>query len=783
MKPLKNSVSMITFSNIKYNKSQIISFFILITIATMLMNIGISTYKDCSDSFDRTAKKLNAPDGLVTVQKSGCKPEMYDYLKTNDKVKKYESYDVILANISFKYNDGDVTNTGVFMSNSHRGSMGKNEITSKSNTKYSDGIYVPYIFNASGKYELGDKIRFKIGPDNYTFRIQGFFNNIYYGSINLSVVGFYMPDNIYNQLVQKLGTDYEGKVFQYQLKNNKDNRQFMAHYYTKCSELAGNCLYTRAYYSLAKSARNMTSNVGGTLIIAFSIIILIVSLIVVKFRIDNSIDEDMTSIGAMKATGYTTNQIRLSYLLQFSLITIAGIITGLVISIMVIPLIAHALSSQSGMIWNNKVNVLVLLFVIITILMMVIITVLTTTYKINHIYPIIALRNGIDTHNFKKNHLPIASSHGNIHLILGLKNVFQNMKQNIIILIIMIATTFSLGFAGVLYYNISVNPQIFIDAVVGEVPDIQLVMHPDKVNNSIITDLNSDKKVENAIYWNDGRIVIKDSFVYMNISDDFDKAIGRECYKGRYPKHDNEIAIGGAVAQDIHKDIGDTITCSYGENEYSYIITGLVQSSSNLGYVGKLTINGYKHINKTFSNNMINVYLKKETSASAYVSQLQKKYGNDVDEIINMNKTMNGMFGMYTNLVTIIGLAILIITCLIDALILYLLIKSYIIRSKTELGIQKALGYTSFSLIMQIMLSFIPVVITGILIGAVLTKLSTNSFLCVVFRSLGVMRLDFVITPLLLIIVSSILIVFSILIVLLVSQRIRKISSISLITE
>ena len=73
------------------------------------------------------------------------------------------------------------------------------------------------------------------------------------------------------------------------------------------------------------------------ILVAFSAVIVLVSLIVIKFRVTNSIDDGMVNIGVLKAVGYTSRQILASITLQFMLITLSAGIVGVAVSYAVIP--------------------------------------------------------------------------------------------------------------------------------------------------------------------------------------------------------------------------------------------------------------------------------------------------------------------------------------------------------------------------------------------------------------------------------------------------------------
>ena len=184
-----------------------------------------------------------------------------------------------------------------------------------------------------------------------------------------------------------------------------------------------------------------------------------------------------------------------------------------------------------------------------------------------------------------------------------------------------------------------------------------------------------------------------------------------------------------------------------------------------------------------FVNNQINIYLRDGVRTKEYISSLRNNPQNNFKDIIDVNKVMDGMFGIYKNIVTIVGTAILLITSVIVALLLYLMTKSYIIKNKAELGIKKALGYSSRSLKLQTVISFIPIVFLGTIIGIIVTKLFTNSLLGVLFQNLGIVNLNMRITFGLLFAISIFFTLFALINVLLVSKKINKISAVSLINE
>ena len=76
----------------------------------------------------------------------------------------------------------------------------------------------------------------------------------------------------------------------------------------------------------------------------------------------------------------------------------------------------------------------------------VVIVTLLSAFRVRKILPVAALRGGIQTHSFRKNHFPLEKAKGGLHFLLAIKSMLANAKQNIMILLIIIALTFAISF-------------------------------------------------------------------------------------------------------------------------------------------------------------------------------------------------------------------------------------------------------------------------------------------------------------------------------------------------
>ncbi|HKL99170.1 MAG TPA: ABC transporter permease, partial [Mobilitalea sp.] len=114
---------------------------------------------------------------------------------------------------------------------------------------------------------------------------------------------------------------------------------------------------------------------------------------------------------------------------------------------------------------------------------------------------------------------------------------------------------------------------------------------------------------------------------------------------------------------------------------------------------------------------------------------------------------------------------------------LYFVINSSVTRKKRDLGIQKAIGFTTFQLMNQLSLGLLPPVIAGVCAGSILGATLSNPIMSLAQKGMGVMKADYIITPVWFAIFAAAIVMISYLTSMLITYRIRKISAYALVTE
>ncbi|MDI9509676.1 MAG: ABC transporter permease, partial [Bacillota bacterium] len=188
-------------------------------------------------------------------------------------------------------------------------------------------------------------------------------------------------------------------------------------------------------------------------------------------------------------------------------------------------------------------------------------------------------------------------------------------------------------------------------------------------------------------------------------------------------------------------------------------------------------------INPNYKEQSLQIYLDKDYDAGILSKKLEGLYKEEKLAITDMDYEIGVGAGVYTDIVSKVGITILVVTIAVVILVLYFVINSSIIRRKRELGIQKAIGYTTYQLMNQISMGLLPSTIIGVVIGCLVSATKSNAIMSLVQRGMGIMKANYVVVPLWIIEFAILLIVVSYITSILLTYRVRKISAYALITE
>lgn len=781
---------LLTLSGLRKSKAQAASLFCLIALTAIVLNIGLITMRNYASFFDQRAKELNASDVIMLLQdRDPLYTKTYEEsIRADKRTKEVEARNVLLANGSCMYADSSTNRMFAILNKQDEVAINRYEFIEKSEHTPAHPIYLPFLFKIGGGYELHDDFVFELangsgGYDTFSYEVAGFFDEIMLGTINSTTTGFMLENTDYQALSQAFSGTLDAKLYSVFLHDASLQEKYASDHIVDATTAA--FLSDSNFYETIRMARTNTSAIGSMLLIAFAIILSLICAVIICFRIINTMEEDVQNIGALKAIGYTGKQIRKSLLLQFLSIALVAAGIGILISYTALPFVSMLFSKQTGVKWIQGFDLISSFLTLASISLVVIMVAITSSYRVIKLHPIVALRMGIKTHSFRRNYIPFDSSKGSLLVMLVKKIFLQEGKQNLMIGMIIAGIAFAAVFAGALYENITLKFDQFLIMTIGEVNDLSVDAKSGEDAKHLMESLSQDEDIRKIISFTMDSIKSEQGeFVYLYTTEDLQMLDCQNMiYEGRFPKYDNEVAIGGILSKSSGKSIGDHITLIKGEHTYTYLITGLIQGSNFMGHDAAMNHEGYRHLRPDFANSSFNIYLQDIKNGDAKLQSISDEYDSSILRIRNVRKSMEASLIIYKEMVQMLVCMIAVIMLNVIILTLYLVLKTSILRKRRELGIQKALGFTTQQLILQNALCFLPTIFISTIIGSGIAYATTNSILSMLFSSFGIMKVNFHISILMILILMLAITIFGFLVCVLVSMRIRKISPYTLMSE
>jgi len=509
-----------------------------------------------------------------------------------------------------------------------------------------------------------------------------------------------------------------------------------------------------------------------------------VNLIVIRFRIVNSIEENMTNIGVLKSMGYRSRQIVASYVLQFGGIALVGAVPGLVASYAFLPLISRMLLPLIALDWAPAFSAGMAAIPLLVVLFAVCLIAYISARRIGKLHPLAALRGAISQKNITRTVLPLDNSRGPLSFLLALKYLLRNKKQAIAITVIIAAVTMA-SVAGIAVdYNMNEGRDGFARALMGELPDANYTLKTGVDGEAFRRRMIERPDVRKAIAYDSFyQILVEDYSVAVVVTEDCSLLEGKTLLEGRHPENEREVALGTAISKVSGKRPGDTVTIKVGEREEDYVVTGVVQYMNFNGFNGIMTGDGVNRVDPGFTFESYNVYIAEGVNIGAALDSLEASENGNIGASFRSAEQLDAVLGSMSGIFAAVAAGIVAVTGFVVILTLYVTIKTVLLRKRRELGVQKALGFTTMQLMNQNALSFTPIILAGVALGAVAGYFLLNPMMGALLGSVGVVKTELPVPLGRTFAISGLLMAFAYIVSMALSLRIRKVSAYALVTE
>ena len=789
-------------NNMKKHKKDMITFFIMTFISAVLIYLSITMLIGSDRVLNDLDKKINAADVFVITYGGADNDvntfKIEDLIRSNNSLGKYETREFANAATTKFRHKGDKKWTDYAFYFCLSDDKRTIETTSIDTSGLKDNeIILPITMSTS--FSLGETIEIKIEDYIYSYKIAGFNEDTYFCSpMNMGVYMVFITrhafDNMHFDLPDTIFI--EGKLILARLSDTarKKNVDITA----LSDRLTSDYLLWRSEYVAAHPDASLggynflpkTLMYQGSLILPymfvaivllFAFIILAISLVIIDFSVKNFIMTNMKNTAIMEASGYTVNELVMILLTQLLIVAGTGSTMGVIIGAAATEKVGYILLFLLGLKWNQPayINIAFLVVLAICIIVALLTVILGREYKKTSVLE--ALRGGINSHNFKKNLFSFDKTFFPVPVTLALKETFGKFRSQIgVIFIAMILTISSaIGMGMVDTFASSSDAVMNIAGMVFEDAESDLD------DESMLDTISSMSTVEYAYgdVWFEAEYSKgkKKQNITTRAFTDTSYIDGGGFYEGRWPKHNNEVMLAANAARTFGVEVGDTINIRYGANEESYIVCGLNQTFNNLGYMGFMTVDGVRRISSTVKPSLAEINIKDRYNYKDFEKEFKETYPEV--EVVSVDDSVASIANLIIAACRVVAIFVAVLTCLIIAFVESLIVRTQIIREWRNLGVSKALGFTSNQLIFQTMLSNLPGIGIGIIFGLLLGNAAGEKGCALMFGIFGYKKVEFIISPgsyiLTVILIVSIAMVTSAFI----GRRIKTLEPVKMITE
>ncbi|AWW27200.1 hypothetical protein DOZ58_11495 [Acetobacterium sp. KB-1] len=785
------NIRMIATNNIKKAKVATATLIILIAIATIFLYVGISVLSNLGSFMDKKNVATNGAH-FVSITDGNYDQEIqaiYESSETYD----YSEREAAIMSLASKFQDVSTGEkaysiSSLFLNLDTSRKIAQVDLIDEAAVMPKNGVVVPYILKVVNGYKTGDILKFMVDDASIDLEIAGFYEDLMFASpTNVSMYKLFVGDQQFNELIAQpefgLTVSYSAVILNDINRSDDFESLYAERIKTIMTTNAGN--HAALNYGTMKIGVATFINIIMAVLLSFSIIILAIAAIVIKFSTITHIENNIKNIGTLEAMGYTTRQIIRATLLEYLIIAMVGFMVGLGASLFISPVITNVVSSSIGLSWTMGIYPVAVLASLGMVMILVLGIAYFSAFKIKRITPLAALRNGVQTHHFIKNKIPLEQTKLSLNAAMGLKMLIHNKRQNliaaVIIMLLSLVTVFSLAS----YYNFSVDKTAMIKLIGLETAEVQLTALADE--QRIFTEIAAMPEVEDTIKLDAFEAVIKfqgkESGANARITKDYSRLKVNTCVKGRMPAGDNEIAITSIVLNKIGAQIGDTVSIENNGSACEFLVVGITQQFNMLGRGAAITTAGMKKMVPSYQEQVLKIYLKDGQDTEKFVTKLNNQYASEKVQSVSYFESIEMMLNSFEASIQIVVVGCLGVIAVIIVFILFLIVRVRLLRERTRLGVSKALGFTSNQLIGQLLISEMPVIIGASMAGAAAGYFTTNPLLALMLSANGILNCDFYVDPGMVLLTPIGISLIGLGTVLIVSGRIRKISPCKMFEE
>lgn len=498
----------------------------------------------------------------------------------------------------------------------------------------------------------------------------------------------------------------------------------------------------------------------AAVVLVVSVCLILISMVILRFTIHFTMEEEFREIGVMKAIGIPNHKIRGFYILKYFAISTVGAAVGFCLSIPFGRLLIE--SASQNIIIPDKNKFLLNLVCAAGTAAVVVLFCYFCTRKIKRFSPIDAIRNGGTGERYSgKGAIHLSRSRLGPVVFMAINDIFSDLKRYVSMILI-----FTLGFLLIilpintintlrsdrliLWFNMTdcdlvisremlLTPGKNEELIEESLEEIREALNEHDIQAQVFQEIMFRFRVDHAghktssLAFQGAGEVTAESYSYM---------------EGTPPQNKNEVAISYIVADRLDAAIGDRVEINIGPEVRSYIVTAINQSMNNMGE--GIRFYQEEDLDYDYAAGSFGIQIRCMDNPDGRTLEERKELLMKLfpeDDVYTAGEYISHMIGDVASQLQGVKYLILGIVLCINMLMAILMVRSFIAKERKEIVILKAVGFPDALLILWQTLRIGIVLLFSIALGTILSTPLAKLIIQPIFRMMGAYDIDFEIIP------------------------------------
>lgn len=744
-------------ANIRKKSGTFFSILLLTALVCATMTTIFSVRTNYSTAIDNAIAYARCGDVTLVIRNQLLTKELKSDIENHPLVNQVQYYDAIYTH---GLHCGDVHNTNSqYMMEMRDGLHLLNEnldgYAPEIPSLQKGEIYLPLILKDNPSCKVGDTITVDLFQgDTAEFIVKGFVEEVIFGSMEIGTKQIFVSHEDYERILTAgkvlAGRDALLETTILTIHQQTDSTLTAPEFQRQLNLDTGILAYAMNSLSIDMSAyyTSLRLDTIMNIIMVFALLLFLVVPIVISHNIETELELEYTTLGILKAQGFTSDKIRLLFSLQYILAQFIGILLGSVVSLPLERAISLSCMSITGLLPVKGLALDKYLLFAVAILIVSLLLIYIKTIKLSKISPVRAISGGRAEIFFQSRfHLPINGTC--LTATLSLRQFTSAFKHYIGSILIVGLLTFCMITTNLI--GNMMGSRTALDAMGLTIPDLSIYYR-----QSTYTNITWDMLDEIVLAHTD--VAKKNSHIRTYASLNGEELIC-EIYEfpgavsgiisGRAPLYDNELLITKAVADLLDLQIGDEVTVSSYTAENPYLVSGIYQGNHKSGQMFLMNFLGAKRSDIDTAH-AYRYYLVEDKSVLPKIAdEITQKYGRTLT--VEATPEGDSFMTYYKSIITLLKTIIYSFSLIFALVVVRMVCTQTFLQERTDIGIYKAVGFTSHRLRLQFAVRFFIVAILGSLLGIGLSIVFSSPLLGMLFSVIGLPKVvvEYTVTSLL----------------------------------